>query len=340
VAPTAVPTTTRRLAPASHATLLKDLGIRAAAWGSGWLPPRIGQAMLGAIGVVHGVIGRRHLARAQRWAAHQSGRRTWPLILAVLANHARSLPFEEPYVRGSLDRVRRRFVLEGLGHLEAAQREGGTIVLGFHLGPSVDGLALRIFGHRITMVTLGQSPVGWPLRQAVWARFTGPGEDPFLLLPDDGPGRLAGLYRLHGLLQRGQTIYITADGPGSEAFRIDLPGRDMVIRAGWFALRRRTGATTLPVLVRRDGPRIVVTIHPPLPPPDPDPVVDRNACRAVLAQLLADYLGRYPEQCYRLAIFADEEDAGARPRGCPRPPDTRREVTGAPRRESQAAGRR
>jgi lauroyl/myristoyl acyltransferase len=289
---------------------LLGLAIRVAVWGTVWLPRPVGEAILGALGVVYGVLGRRHLSNARHWAAHQPGRQRWRLILRVLANEARSFTNEAPFVRGTVEQVRGRFNLRGEAHLEAARRKGGAIVLGFHLGPGIDALALRILGHRMTVVTLGKSPVGWPLRQAAWARFTDPDENPFVVLPDDDTGRLAGLYRLHDLLRRGQTVYITADGPGTEAFRIALPGRDMVIRAGWFTLRRRTGATTLPVLVRQEGRQVVVTVHPPLPPPELDPAADQRACRAALSPLIADYLRRYPEQCYNLAIFRDQESGG------------------------------
>jgi lauroyl/myristoyl acyltransferase len=217
-------------------------------------------------------------------------------------------------VRGRLDQVRRRFVLDGVAHLEAAQRHGGTILLGFHLGPGVAALALRIFGHRIVVAGLGHSPVGWPVRQSAWARFLDPGENPFILWPEGGSRRVAGLHRLRGLLRRGQTVCIMAEGPGAEAFHVPLPGRDMVVRAGWFALRRLTGATTLPLLAHRDGQRVVVTVHPPLPLPDPVPAVDKAACRAALTPILADYVRRYPEQCHALAIFVERDRGG---RGLP-----------------------
>jgi DNA-binding transcriptional LysR family regulator len=39
--------------------------------------------------------------------------------------------------------------------------------------------------------------------------------------------------------------------------------------------------------------------------------VDRAVCRAGLAPILADYLRRYPQECYNLAIFV-HEDSGLR----------------------------
>jgi lauroyl/myristoyl acyltransferase len=298
----------------------KEWAFRLAVQAALRIPPRAGEAILGALGVVYGVVGRRHLSLARAWAAEQPGRRPWPLALSLLANGARSLANEAMLVQGSLDQVRRRFVLDGVARLEAAQRHGGTILLGFHLGPGVAALALRIFGHRITVAGLGHSPVGWPVRRVAWARFLDPDENPFVLWPEGQGRRVAGLYRLRGLLRRGQTVCIMAEGPGVEAFHIPLPGRDMVVRAGWFALRRLTGATTLPLLAHRDGQRVVVTVHPPLPAPDPDPAVDTAACRSALLPILADYVRRYPEQCHALAIFVDrgrercDETPGSAPR--------------------------
>lgn len=63
-------------------------------------------------------------------------------------------------------------------------------------------------------------------------------------------------------------MYLSADGPfGREAFRFDLPGESMIVRAGWLALRQLPRAPTFPVLTHRDGKRQVIVIHPALPPP-------------------------------------------------------------------------
>lgn len=98
---------------------------------------------------------------------------------------------------------------------------------------------------------------------------------------------------------------ITADGPvGAEAFRIPLPGGPAIIRSGWLALRRHAGAPTLPILSHLEGRRQIVTIHPPLPEPQTDPVGDALACRDVLSPLLWDYVRRFPEQCRSLAFWS------------------------------------
>lgn len=73
---------------------------------------------------------------------------------------------------------------------------------------------------------------------------------------------------MRDLLRSGALVYLRADGPfGREAFRFDLPGESMIVRAGWLALRQLTRAPTFPVLTHRDGKRQVIVIHPALPPP-------------------------------------------------------------------------
>ena len=58
----------------------------------------------------------------------------------------------------------------------------------------------------------------------------------------------------------------------------------------------------MPVLARREGRYVVMTVHLPLPPPDPDQARDVAACRAALAPIIEDYVRRYPAQCYTLAF--------------------------------------
>ncbi len=66
-------------------------------------------------------------------------------------------------------------------------------------------------------------------------------------------------------------MHLTGDGPfGREAFRIPLPSGVLVVRSGWWTLRSLTRATTLPVLTRREGRRLVVAVHAPLPDPADD----------------------------------------------------------------------
>jgi hypothetical protein len=96
--------------------------------------------------------------------------------------------------------------------------------------------------------------------------------------------------------------YLAGDGiHGVDAFRIGLPVLPLILRTGWFVLRRSTRATTLPILSRRDGRWVVVTVHPPLPAPVAGLGDDIAACRAHLTPLLEDYGRRFPEQCFSIA---------------------------------------
>src|SRR6185369_9807063 len=116
--------------------------------------------------------------------------------------------------------------------------------------------------------------------------------------------RARALYRARRILLDGGSIFITADGPGTAAFEVPLPGGSARICAGWLLLRQTTGACVLPVLSHMEGRTQVVTVHPALAPLDADPVRDLDVCRGELERLLADHVRRFPEQCYMLA-FAD-----------------------------------
>jgi lauroyl/myristoyl acyltransferase len=76
-----------------------------------------------------------------------------------------------------------------------------------------------------------------------------------------------------------------------------------VIRSGWLALRRHTGAVIVPLLARRRGRTRIITLYPPLPPLEADPERDRAVCREVITALLQEYVRRFPEQCPCLAFW-------------------------------------
>jgi lauroyl/myristoyl acyltransferase len=98
-------------------------------------------------------------------------------------------------------------------------------------------------------------------------------------------------------------VYLTADGPfGREAFQIDVPGRALLVRAGWLTLRRLTGVPVLPVFARYEGRQRVIEVHPPLPESIQDPVGDAESCREALTPLVREYVRKYPEQCRYLAF--------------------------------------
>ena len=117
--------------------------------------------------------------------------------------------------------------------------------------------------------------------------------------------RAGGLHRALQLLRRGDTVFIMADEPvGAEAFRIPLPGGPLVVRSGWLALRRCSGTATFPVLSHLDGRHHRVTIHPALPPPEPEPDADVVRCWEKLTPLIEGYVRRFPEQCRSLALWS------------------------------------
>jgi len=120
---------------------------------------------------------------------------------------------------------------------------------------------------------------------------------------EDVASRGVGLLRARAHLLAGATVRMSADGgAGRPLFEIPLPGVDFAIRAGWWILRRQTGVPVVPMLVHRDGSKVVGELHPPLPGPLDDPERDRAQCRDALAAVLGDYVRRFPEQCVTLAL--------------------------------------
>ena len=245
----------------------------------------------------------RGFRKALAWASAQpdAKRNRWRLARSLCSQQGRSVArsalvgIRDPAV------LRRHISVRGAEHLRAAGR--GVILLGFHLGPRASHQMLRVAGHASTWV-------GEPGFSAFWSRAIRehdepPGGDLVLLGRTGQPSghewmRL--LYRARQILLDGGTVFINADGTGREAFSVPVPGGRMVIRKGWLALRRGTGAPVLPVLSRMDGRTQVVTIHPALPPLSADPVLDRESCRSALGDLLCDYVRRFPEHCYWLTF--------------------------------------
>jgi lauroyl/myristoyl acyltransferase len=261
------------------------------------LPPPVAECVLASLAVGEGVVRGARFRRASAWAAAQgaSGWARRRLALALLANHGRFVAAEMMVGVGSLEDLRRDVVVEGAGHLH---QTGGAILLGFHLGPPRTWLTLRALGHPVRFAgrleTANQDPQ--------WNRALEAG-DVVRLPAGRGSDRLESLYRIRNFLREGALVYLTADGPfGREAFRLDLPGGPLVVRVGWLALRRHTGAPTFPVLVRREGRRRVIVVHPPLPEPDADPARDAENCRTALLPLVEAYVRRFPSQCRYLAL--------------------------------------
>lgn len=275
---------------------------------AGALPAAWAEWGVAGLAMIQGVLAPRRLGRALRWAGSQPrGRRTrLRLALALLANRGRFLVLMTNRAFPSPRTFEERLRLDGLTHLDAALPRGGAILLGFHLGPSRAPLGLQLRGYRVA-VAGRQGHATWISLPAAWdpARF--PSEVAVTWRDGDHGTRGLALVELLGRLRAGELVFMTADGAeGREAFRVPLPGRDLIVRAGWFALRQRTGCPVLPVLTHMEGGTRVVTVHPPLPAVDPDPSRDGEACRAALAPLLEEYVRRFPEQCLALAFEPDQ----------------------------------
>ena len=281
------------------------IGVRLVSRGVSWLPWPLAGEVMAALGVAHALARPDRLRRAWRWAASQPGpRRPWSLVCSLFAHHGRFIAWGALAGIPDPDALRRRVRVEGLDRWNRIASAGGAILLGFHLGPPGVALGLRALGHDVVSLARPESSL----------RPSGPQWEPLLrsahrvsISGAEPAERVRGLHEATRLVAEGRTIYVTADGPlGRAAFEIPLPGRPAVLRAGWLALRRHTGAPTLPTLSRHDGSDQIITIHEPLPPVDPDPDRDAAACRDALSPLLADYLRRLPEQCRFLAFWADE----------------------------------
>lgn len=261
------------------------------------LPLPLAESILAALAVGEGVVGVRRFRRASAWAAAQ-GATGWArrrIALALLANHGRFVAAEAMLGVKRPDDLGRGVVVEGAEHLRDA---AGAILLGFHLGPPRTWLTLRALGYPVRFA----GRLDAARRDPRWQQAIA--EADVIRLPEgDARDRLAGLYRIRNLLREGGLVYLTADGPfGREAFRIDLPGGPLVVRAGWLALRRETGAPTLPVFVHRERRGRVIVVHPPLPRADADPARDGAVARAALAPLIEQYVRRFPTQCRYLAM--------------------------------------
>jgi lauroyl/myristoyl acyltransferase len=262
-----------------------------------WLPGRLAEECLAVAALIQGVASRRRWRRALAWAAGQPhrGRPAWALAAALLAFRGRQFATRHQLGVRDLAALRDRVTIEGAERLDVATRAGGVLLLGFHLGPLVDPVALRAHGFAVTL-GLRRRPAASPT--AWWQH---PAED--LVLFPNPAWRVRGLYELRQRLHSGRTVYLAGDGiHGSEAFRIALPVVPLILRTGWLILRRTTRATTLPVLSHREGRRVVVTLHEPLPVPVESEAADVAACRAHLTPLLEDYVRRFPEQCFSLAL--------------------------------------
>jgi lauroyl/myristoyl acyltransferase len=263
-------------------------------------PRGLADRLLGMAGMAVGIIEPRRVARAYGWAgAHgQRGTVRWRTVLAILAHRGHALVdhwtpvFEDPGA------FRRRVRIDGQEYLEAAQGHP-TILLGFHLGSPLTSWGLAAHGHDcIVAVAGGWDFTGRATPRAGW-RASQDTERITVVARDSGASeRAIALHRLRGLLLAGRTVRVLGDGTsGRELFRVCVPGGTLVVRSGWWLLRRQTGAVTMPVLAHRERSTAVVTIYPPLPAPTADPVADAARCRAQLLPVIQDFVRRHPDQC-------------------------------------------
>src|SRR5262245_33911508 len=277
------------------------------------LPWPLGEEILSHYLVASGLIRRGRLRRAFAWSrAHRStARRRLGLAVSLCAHHGRFVARSAFTGIRDLQTLRRLISLRGAEHL--APGPHGAIFLGFHLGPTRPDLALRMAGHHpLTWIGARGTWIGSPRGAGAWPpeihrlyETTGEhGASEPARAPRGTPSRAGALYRARQILLAGGSIFMTADGPGTVAFEVPVPGGPVQIRGGWLLLRQSTGASVFPVLSHLEGRTQVVTVHPALPPLDPDPTRDLEVCRRALGRLVADYVERYPEQCYLLA-FAD-----------------------------------
>ena len=275
------------------------------------LPWPWGEEILARSFVARAFVRRDRFRQALAWARAQpdSGRAPRRLARSLCAYHGRFVARSAFVGMRDPDTVRRHVAVRGEEHLAAAGT--GVILLGFHLGPAQSYLALRALGHRLTWVGgRGASP-GWsPAIREHYQRDHGD-----LLLPDIPYAWERRLYKARQILKLGRSVFISADGAGAVAFSVPLPGGAAAIGTGWLLLRQSTKAAVLPVLSHLEGRTQVVTVLPPLPPRLADPARDREACLRAIADVMGDYVRRFPEQCYSLVfgLPADEPAPARKP---------------------------
>jgi len=261
------------------------------------LPWPWGEEIMAALGVARGLVVADRRRAAFRWASrHRSSvARRSGLALALLANDGRFKAMDALLGIRDAALLNAHLTIEGAERLQAVLERGPAIVVAFHLGPSLAGLALRAKGYPLTpLFGAGRSD-----RDRRADSRLGLDPDTAIRVPlGSAEASAAHLNVARRLLNEGRSVIINADGRhGKEAFRVDIPGSAVIVRSGWLTLRRLTRAVAVPALIRREGRQLVVAVHPPLPDPDPDATRDLEACRAALSPIVQDYVRRFPEQC-------------------------------------------
>jgi lauroyl/myristoyl acyltransferase len=266
------------------------------------LPFALTEAILIGLSVGQAIMDPGRLRRAHAWAARggAGGRRPWAVVLGLLVHRARVLAASPATGSLSPARARQHLDVRGLDRLDEARRAGGVLLLGFHVGLVGIHRWLALLGYDVTAIA--EDRLRWPAPSAAWqaslARIHMHQWNRAM------PGsRADALYRLReAAVAGGIAMIMGTAGLGRVLFELPLPGRPLVVRGGWFALRRTTGLPMLPVLGHWEHGRWVITIHPALPAPGPDENQDREECREALSGLLTPFVSLYPEQCVQTAM--------------------------------------
>jgi lauroyl/myristoyl acyltransferase len=262
------------------------------------LPFPWGEEILARCFTARAFVKTARLRQALAWAAPR--RRTkwarWQLARSLCSSHGRFVARSALVGIHDVETLHTHVTVRGAQHLPGAGR--AAILLGFHMGPANSYLALRVAGFDVTWLGGPGASGAWapPIRERLRS------SRPDLLLTEAGWSAGHLLYQARRILLDGGRVFISGDGLGREAFSVPLPGGGASIRSGWLTLRRTSAAPVLPVLSHMEGRSHVVTIHPALPPPIADPVLDLDSCRRPIGELLSDYVHRFPEQCYHLAF--------------------------------------
>lgn len=300
---------------------LEELALPPIVRGLRRLPFSLAEGIMIGLSLGQALLDPGRLRRAHAWAAasRAGSRGACGVVLGALVHRGRALATCPALGILDPERFRARLDVEGLRWLEDARARGGVVLLGFHLGLLALDQGLALLGHDLAVLG-GPGRFRWPPTPESWRparqRIQG------LEWAEDAPGSQAySLYRLRRHAAAGGTVMIMGDGASGRAlFDLPLPGASLVVRAGWFALRRLTGLPSLPVLCHRERGRWRLTIHPPLPAPQADESRDREACRAALATILGSFVARYPEQCLFLAAHAGDAPAPRVPAPLPGSP--------------------
>lgn len=176
----------------------------------------------------------------------------------------------------------------GREHWDAAHAGGdGCVAVICHVGASA--LMVAILGHHGLPVYSVSTPRYWePMPPGFFGRMTlrlrdyaeAQGRDRVIL--SDGPAE-----RLITLLERGESLFIAIDVPGSAA--TPFLGRSVALDSGPATLAFRTGVKVLPMIAERNGSHVDLRIFEALDPADfRDSLSLRVAMASVFERLILE----------------------------------------------------